>query len=102
MAHADWTPALLHGMSGGGRAESPPPKSRSRNLTDARFGFIDQSLERRKGDLFVGIRLDKLELRRPRQWGACWLASVLYQKPDLDGFLRERLPARRKGIRWPC
>jgi hypothetical protein len=48
----------------------------------------------------VRIRLDQLELRRPRQWGACWLASVLYQKLGLDNFWSGRLPASRKGTRW--
>lgn len=51
-------------------------------------------------DQIVRIRLDQLELRRPRQWGACWLASVLYQKLGLDEFWSERLPASRKGTRW--
>lgn len=48
----------------------------------------------------VRIRLDQLELRRPRQWGACWLASVLYQKLGLDNFWSEHLPASRKRTRW--
>ena len=48
----------------------------------------------------VRIRLDQLELHRPRQWGACWLASVLYQKLKLDEFWSQRLPASRKGTRW--
>jgi transposase len=48
----------------------------------------------------VRIRLDQLELRRPRQWGACWLASVLYQKLGWIEFWSERLPASRKGTRW--
>ena len=48
----------------------------------------------------VRIRLDQLELRRPRQWGACWLMSVLYQKLRLDEFWSECLPASRKGTRW--
>lgn len=51
-------------------------------------------------DQVVRICLDQLELRRPRQWGACWLASVLYQKLGLDEFWSERLPASRKGTRW--
>lgn len=51
-------------------------------------------------DQIVRLRLDQLELRRPRQWGACWLASVLYQKLGLEGFWSERLPASRKGTRW--
>ena len=48
----------------------------------------------------VRIRLDQLELRRPRQWGACWLANVLCQKLGLDEFWRQRMPASRKGTRW--
>lgn len=51
-------------------------------------------------DNIVRIRLDQLELRRPRQWGACWLANVLYQKLGLDTFWSEHLPASRKGTRW--
>ena len=51
-------------------------------------------------DQIVRIRLDQLELRRPRQWGACWLTSVLYQKLGLDDFWSERLSASRKGTRW--
>lgn len=51
-------------------------------------------------DNIVRIRLDQLEVRRPRQWGAGWLASVLYQKLGLDNFWSERLPASRKGTRW--
>jgi transposase len=48
----------------------------------------------------VRIRLDQLELRRPRQWGACWLACHLYQKLQLDTFWIQRLPPSRKGTRW--
>jgi transposase len=51
-------------------------------------------------DQIVRIRLDQLELRRPRQWGACWLASVLYQKLGLEEFWSQRLSASRKGTRW--
>ena len=51
-------------------------------------------------DNIVRIRLDQLELRRPRQWGACWLATILYQKLGLDNFWSEHLPASRKGTRW--
>jgi len=48
----------------------------------------------------VRIRLDQLQLRRPRQWGACWLASLLYDKLQLGAFWRERLEPSRKGTRW--
>jgi len=48
----------------------------------------------------VRIRLAAMELRRPRQWGACWLACHLYEELELDGFFAERLPPSRKGTRW--
>lgn len=48
----------------------------------------------------VRVRLDAMELRRPRQWGACWLTCQLYEKLGLDGFWAERLPPSRKGTRW--
>ncbi len=48
----------------------------------------------------VGIRLDELQLRHPRQWGACWLSTVLWQQLQLDEFWDTRLRASRKGTRW--
>jgi hypothetical protein len=48
----------------------------------------------------VQVRLDAMELHRPRQWGACWLASNLYEKVELDRFWSERLPDSPKGTRW--
>ena len=62
--------------------------------------FAEERAPAVEDDQVVRIRLDQLELRRPRQWGACWLASVLYQKLRLDAFWREHLPASRKGTRW--
>ena len=34
----------------------------------------------------VGIRLNERQLKRPRQWGACWLADVLWRQLGLDAF----------------
>jgi hypothetical protein len=48
----------------------------------------------------VRLRLSGLTLRRPRQWGACWLAFTLWQLLDLDAFWGQRLAASRKGTRW--
>jgi len=48
----------------------------------------------------VRIKLSELQLRHPRQWGACWLACHLYEELQLDGFWAERLPPSRKGTRW--
>ena len=48
----------------------------------------------------VRIRLDGIELRHPRQWGACWLAVELWNLLELDGFWGDRLGRSRKGTRW--
>jgi len=48
----------------------------------------------------VRLRLKSMKLRRPRQWGGCWLALTLWQMLDLDVFWAERLPPTRKGTRW--
>ena len=44
----------------------------------------------------IGVRLSEMSLRRPRQWGACWLALQLWQQLELDSFWRPRL-ARAQG-----
>lgn len=51
-------------------------------------------------ELGVQVRLKELELFRPRQWGACWLACELWDQLQLDEFWKERLPASRKGTEW--
>lgn len=51
-------------------------------------------------DDVVQIRLKDLELHRPRQWGACWLACHLYEQLGLDEFWAKRLKPSRKGTRW--
>jgi hypothetical protein len=48
----------------------------------------------------VHVRLDQLQLRRPRQWGACWLACELWQQLRLDEFWHERLRPSREGTDW--
>ena len=48
----------------------------------------------------VRLRLSEMRLCRPRQWGACWLAGVLWRELQLDRFWAERLPRSRKGTRW--
>src|SRR5271166_1726992 len=48
----------------------------------------------------IRLRLSQMRLCRPRQWGACWLAGVLWRELQLDRFWADRLPASRKGTRW--
>jgi hypothetical protein len=48
----------------------------------------------------VQLRLSEMQLRRPRQWGACWLAGQLWRELQLDRFWADRLPPSRKGTPW--
>src|SRR6058998_1661974 len=48
----------------------------------------------------VGVRLSELRLRRPRQWGASWLALMLWRELQLDQFWSKRLGVSRKGTHW--
>src|SRR5467141_4084593 len=48
----------------------------------------------------VRVKLSELRLRRPRQWGACWLALLLWRELQLDLFWSKRLGESRKGTRW--
>ena len=48
----------------------------------------------------VQVKLNALQLHRPRQWGACWLAGQLWEQVQLDAFWSEKLPPSRQGTRW--
>jgi transposase len=48
----------------------------------------------------VGLKLSQVRMRRPRQWGACWLALELWCTLGLDRFWAARLEPSRKGTRW--
>jgi len=48
----------------------------------------------------VQVRLEAMELQRPRQFGACWLACHLYEQLGLDQFWKDRLPDSREGTCW--
>lgn len=48
----------------------------------------------------VRIDLGAMSLRKPRQWGACWLGCELWRQLCLDTFWRDRLPPSREGTRW--
>jgi transposase len=48
----------------------------------------------------VQVCLSEFVLRRPRQWGACWLGCQLWDQLQLDEFWRERLPDSREGTCW--
>jgi len=48
----------------------------------------------------VQVRLDAMQLHRPRQWGGCWLACELYEQLGLNDFWAARLPSSREGTCW--
>ena len=60
----------------------------------------DRELPAYAEDHGVQLRLEAMELHRPRQWGACWLAYQLYARLELDQFWARRLPDSREGTRW--
>src|SRR5580704_15567235 len=63
--------------------------------------FPEDRCEVAAGDAsVVQLRLSEMQLHRPRQWGACWLAGQLWQELGLDRFWADRLPPSRKKTRW--
>jgi transposase len=48
----------------------------------------------------VQVRLSEFVLRRPRQWGACWLFSQLWEQLGLEAFWRDRLGVSREKTDW--
>ena len=48
----------------------------------------------------VQVDLSRLQLKRPRQWGACWLACSLWEQLKLDEFWQDRMGVSRQGTRW--
>ena len=48
----------------------------------------------------VQVRLEAMQLYRPRQWGACWLACQVYEQLELDRFWEACLADSREGTRW--
>ena len=48
----------------------------------------------------VQVQLSKFQLKRPRQWGACWMFCRLWEQLKLDEFWRERLKDSREGTSW--
>ena len=48
----------------------------------------------------IQVRLEAMELHRPRQFGACWLACHLYEQLGLDQFWKDRLADSREGTCW--
>lgn len=59
----------------------------------------DRSVSPEASDV-VQVRLSGLRLSRPRSWGACWLADLLWRELKLDSFFASRLGVSRAGTDW--
>ena len=46
------------------------------------------------------VRLSGLELRRPRPFGNCWLASEVWRQLGLTEFWQRHLPVGRESVSW--
>lgn len=60
----------------------------------------DRTPDPKLGHPAIRLRLDGIELSRPRQWGGCWLALELWDRLQLDDFWQPLLPDSRKGTPW--
>jgi len=61
---------------------------------------VQRSVPAHATDYGVQIKLNEFALRRPRQWGACWVACHLWQQLEMEPFWSERLPISREGTNW--
>jgi transposase len=48
----------------------------------------------------IAVHLKHFRIERPRQWGACWVALMVWNLLKLSEFWSSRLPASREGTRW--
>ncbi len=48
----------------------------------------------------VQVKLDQIELRRPRAFGDCWLACEVWRQLQLDAFWNQKLAQDRGGVAW--
>ena len=62
--------------------------------------FPDDRAAQSENHEVVNIYLNRMRLERPRQWGACWLALLLWDQLKLDRYWAIRIPSSRQGTRW--
>jgi len=48
----------------------------------------------------IHVHVNRMRLERPRQWGACWMALLLWEQLQLDSYWAAKLPPSREGTRW--
>lgn len=48
----------------------------------------------------VKVKLNEMQLKRPRSFGGCWLGCVLWDQLKLTEFWDQVIPAGREAVRW--
>lgn len=48
----------------------------------------------------VSVKLTEMQLRRPRSFGNCWLACLIWDELQLSQFWKQRLHDPRAGVAW--
>jgi len=48
----------------------------------------------------IHVHVNQMRLNRPRQWGSCWMALLLWDQLQLDRYWAGKLPPSREGTRW--
>jgi len=48
----------------------------------------------------IQVKLSQMKLCRPRSFGNCWLACLLWKQLGLDEFWQERIDELRGDIAW--
>ena len=48
----------------------------------------------------IQVKLNQMQLKRPRQYGNCWLGCEIWRQLKLDEFWKEKLPENREHVPW--
>ena len=62
--------------------------------------FPEDRMVQSKSHDVIHVHVNQMRLVNPRQWGACWLALLLWDQLQLDGYWAGKLPPSREGTRW--
>ena len=63
-------------------------------------GLASERELRGKEAAAIAVHLKHFRIERPRQWGACWVALMIWNLLELSEFWSSRLPPSREGTRW--
>ena len=69
-------------------------------LAQALPGLASERELRAKEVAAMAVYLNQFRIERPRQWGACWVALMIWHWLKLSEFWIRRLPPSREGTRW--